>query len=51
MADQASLMRKPSLKWDSWVAKGINTFFNDIRAKMNLIARLEFELAYYDVAV
>ena len=31
--------------------KGLHTYPKDISAKVNVLARLEFELAYYDVAV
>ena len=31
--------------------KGVHTFPKDICPKMSVIARLEFELAYYDFAV
>ena len=31
--------------------KGVHTFPKDICPKVNVIARLEFELAYYDFAV
>ena len=29
---------------------GVNTFLKDIRPKVNVIARLEFELAYYNIS-
>ena len=32
-------------------AKGIHTFLKGIIPKVNIIAQLEFELAYYDVTV
>ena len=35
----------------SWEDKGIHTFPNGICPKVNVIARLEFELTYYDSAV
>ena len=35
----------------SWEDKGVHTFPNSICPKVNVIARLEFELAYYDSAV
>ena len=35
----------------SWGDKWVHTFPKGISLKMNLIARLEFEFAYYDVAV
>ena len=31
--------------------KGVHTFPNGICPKMNVIARLEYELAYYDSAI
>ena len=31
--------------------EGIHTFFKGISPKVNVIARLEFELAYYDIIV
>ena len=34
-----------------WENKGVHTFTKGICPKMNVIARLEFELAYYDSAV
>ena len=34
-----------------WKDKGIHTFSNGISPKVNVIVRLEFELAYYDSAV
>ena len=34
-----------------WEDKGIYTFPNGICPKVNVIARLEYELAYYDFAV
>ena len=49
-------MPKPfSLKWyyltHSWEDKGVHTFPKGICPKGNVIARLEYELAYYDFAV
>ena len=42
-------------KWyfltQSWEDKGVPTFSKGICPKMNVIARLEYELAYYDSAV
>ena len=35
----------------SWEDKGVHTFPKDICPKVNVIARLEYELAYYDSAV
>ena len=35
----------------SWEDKGVHTFPKGICPKVNVIARLEFELAYYDSAV
>ena len=35
----------------SWEDKGVHTFPKGICLKVNVIARLEFELAYYDSAV
>ena len=35
----------------SWEDKGVYTFPKGICPKMNVIARLEYELAYYDSAV
>ena len=35
----------------SWEDKGVHTFPKGICSKVNVIARLEFELAYYDSAV
>ena len=35
----------------SWVDKRVHTFPKGICQKMNVIARLEFELAYYDSAI
>ncbi len=35
----------------SWKDKGVHTFPNGICSKVNVIARLEYELAYYDSAV
>ena len=35
----------------SWEDKGVHTFPKGIRAKVNVIALLEFELAYNDSAV
>ena len=35
----------------SWGNKGIHTFFNGIISKVNVIAPLDFEPAYYDVPV
>ena len=35
----------------SWEDKGVHTFPNGICPKVNVIARLEYELAYYDSAV
>ena len=35
----------------SWEDKGVHTFPKGICPKVNVIARLEFELAYYDFAV
>ena len=35
----------------SWEDKGVNTFPKGICPKVNVIARLEHELAYYDSAV
>ena len=35
----------------SWKDKGVHTFPKGIYPKMNIIARLEYELAYYDSAV
>ncbi len=35
----------------SWVDKWVHTFPKGICSKVNVIARLEYELAYYDTAV
>ena len=35
----------------SWEDKGVHTFPKSICPKVNVIARLEYELAYYDFAV
>ena len=35
----------------SWEDKGVHTFPMEICPKVNVIARLEYELAYYDSAV
>ena len=35
----------------SWEDKGVHTFPKGICPKVNVIARLEYELAYYDSAV
>ena len=35
----------------SWENKGVHTFPKGICPKMNVIVRLEYELAYYDSAV
>ena len=35
----------------SWEDKGVHTFPKGICPKLNVIARLEYELAYYDSAV
>ena len=35
----------------SWEDKGVHTFPKGIRPKVNVTARLEFELAYYDFIV
>ena len=35
----------------SWEDKEVHTFLKDICLKVNVIARLEHELAYYDSAV
>ena len=35
----------------SWKDKGVHTFPKGICPKVNVIARLEYELAYYDSAV
>ena len=35
----------------SWEDKGVHTFLKRIKPKINLIVRLEFELAYYDIVV
>ena len=49
------LMPKPEEQWyyltHSWEDKGVHTFPKDICPKVNVIARLEYELAYYDSAV
>ena len=51
-------MPKPSFKKNScgtiqhsWDVKGVHTFSKGICPKENVIARLEFELAYYDFAI
>ena len=42
----------PNLFYEnSWVDKGVHTFPKGICPKGNIIARLEYELAYYDSAV
>ena len=35
----------------TWEDKGVHTFPKGICPKVNVIARLEFELAYYDFAI
>ena len=35
----------------SWEDNGVHTFLKGICPKVNVIARLEYELAYYDSAV
>ena len=35
----------------SWEDKGVHAFHKDICPKVNVIARLEYELAYYDFVV
>ena len=35
----------------SWEDKWVHTFLNGTYPKVNVIARLEYELAYYDSAV
>ena len=46
------LMPKPfSEKNSRWEDKGVHTFPKGICPKVNVIARLEYELAYYDSAV
>ena len=49
------LMQKPFSEKNylthSWENKGIHTFPKSICPKVNVIARLEYELAYYDSAV
>ena len=39
------------LEEHSWEDNGVHTFPKDIRPKVNVIARLEYELDYYDSAV
>ena len=53
------LMPKPLLREEqqwyylthSWEDKGVHTFPKGICPKVNVVARLEYELAYYDSAV
>ena len=39
------------MKTPNWEDKGARTFPKDIYSKVNVIARLEFELAYHDFTV
>ena len=43
--------RQPDYLTHSTEDKGVHPFPKGISAKMNVIARLEFELSYYNVAV
>ena len=36
---------------DRWENKGVHTFSKGVHSKVNIIAQLEFELAYYDSVV
>ena len=45
------LMLKALFLKNSWYDKGVHTFSKGICPKVNVIARLEFELAYNDFAV
>ena len=36
---------------DSWGDEEVHAFFQGVSPKVNIVARLEFELDYYDVAV
>ena len=42
---------KPFYLTHSWEDKGVHNFPKGICPKVNVIARLEYELAYYDSAV
>ena len=50
---KAILLEEPLWNYltHSWENKGVHTFPKDICPKVNVIARLEYELAYYDSAV
>ena len=52
---QAIQFSQTVLKWyyltHSWEDKGVHTFPKGICLKVNVIARLGFELAYYDPAI
>ena len=48
---KAILLEEQSYLTHSWEDKGVHTFPKGICPKLNVIARLENELAYYDFAV
>ena len=48
---KAILLEEQYYLTHSWDDKGVHTFPNGICPKVNVIARLEYELAYYDSAV
>ena len=48
---KAILLEEQYYLTHSWEDKGVHTFPKGICPKVNVIARLEYELAYYDSAV
>ena len=48
---KAILLEEQCYLTHSWEDKGVHTFPKGICPKVNVIARLEYELAYYDSAV
>ena len=48
---KAILLEEQYYSTHSWEDKGVHTFPKGICSKVNVIARLEYELAYYDSAV
>ena len=48
---KAILLEKQYYLTHSWEDKGVHNFPKGICPKVNVIARLEYELAYYDSAV
>ena len=48
---KANLLEEQYYLTHSWEDKGVHTFPKGICPKVNIIARLENELAYYDSAV